>query len=907
MSIEILEAAVSGVLSKLPSVTREVIRVTIENMSRVPDCEATDEEKERLARELESRLDVTMANGTVVQEDIKPWLGEARRSIDPYYWDRYHRLLGDEEFPPRVITTIDKDTDRILDLLQNPKMGGAWDRRGMVVGHVQSGKTANYTGLICKAADAGYRLIIVIAGIHNNLRNQTQERIDSGFVGRDSSRLDARQEKRYIGVGRLNRKEIPVTVTSSARDFNRQTAESVGVQLKALKVPAILVIKKNSRTLDNVINWLRAHNASGSRIMDAPMLLIDDEADNASIDISNSPDQASRINSQIRQLLNLFDKKCYVGYTATPFANIFIDPDTDHAMFNADLFPRDFIVTIEPPSNYFGSTRIFTDDADCDVVRDILDNEDLLPIRHPKEHEIVALPESLKDAIRTFILARAIRLLRVQVNKHNSMLVNTSRFTGVQHQLRDVIHEFVKKLENRIRYEAGKPSSEALKDGMIRATHAVWQREYGHLEFTWDQIQSTLRDSISPIMVIEVNSSRTATGLNYREYRDTGLNVIAVGGFSLSRGLTLEGLLVSYFLRNSMMYDTLMQMGRWFGYRPGHEDVCRIWMTREASGWYAHITESMEELRDEMRQMERAKLTPKDFGLKVRNHPDTLIVTARNKMRTAECIRVRVGLANEFIETTTIWHDAMRMKNNRKSMAHLVGAMGGRETSDPNLETHRNNWFWTGVSVGDVLEFLNAFKNHPFSPLSNPGPVSTYIRNREADELPSWDVVLINKGDPLNPKEGDHVDRDLFGFPVVCQQRTAGKRSNDEMVQVGSKQRVASRPIEDLGLDNATRQEAEKEFFGDPKNRKRNPPDRIYRRQRSRPLLILHLLSLFEDAKDRKDRYKKSIVHGAPAWGISFPPSGRKDPTVEYMVNTTWWREQFGVEQDDDMEGDDDR
>lgn len=892
MAIEALAGAVSGALGQLPIVTPEKIREYIHSFSRVPDFEASDEEKEQLAKDLESRLDVTMANGAVVQEEFKPWLADARRDIEPYYWDRYRQLVGEKGFPPKVVAKLDDVTDRVLGLLENPNKAGQWDRRGMVVGHVQSGKTANYTGLICKAADAGYRLIIVIAGLHNNLRNQTQERIEEGFVGWNGA------NQKDVGVSRFGKVRRPVTGTDRYRDFNRTTAETMlGVSLRSLNVPAVLVIKKNTHTLGNVISWLKAHNVSGSRVMDAPMLLIDDEADNASIDISKAPDQASRINSQIRQLLNLFDKKCYVGYTATPFANIFIDPETNDEMLKADLFPEDFIVTLDPPTNYFGPTRIFSDNPEFDVVREIVDNEDVLPVKHRKDHDVVELPASLMEAIRTFVLARAIRLLRGQTGVHNSMLVNASRFTDVQHQLRDVIHDYLRKLERRIRFEAGKPVTEALRDDMISEMHTTWQTEYQGLEFEWDAIQGILLESIAPIQVVEVNSSKSATGLNYREHDESGLNAIAVGGFSLSRGLTLEGLLVSYFLRNSMMYDTLMQMGRWFGYRPGHEDICRMWMSPEAVGWYAHITDSMEELRDQMREMERAKLTPKDFGLKIRSHPDALIVTARNKMRSAEKVSVRVGLNNEFIETHTVWRESSRLNSNRQAFADLVQQMGGRSAADENLRKYRLNWFWSDVPVSHILDFLNAYQNHPLSPLSDPKPVSRYIEDRVDDELPRWDVVLVNRGDPNAPKPDDTVDSGMFGFPVVMQKRTAGTRTNAEFIQIGSRQRVASRPIEDIGLDPKLIEEAQAEFFSDPANTGRNPPDRIYRRKRKKPLLILHLLKVVQD---------ESVVSlGVPAWGISFPESSRDDPTVEYVVNTTWWREHFGEERDEDMEGDD--
>lgn len=895
MAIEMLKGAVAGILYNLPNLTPELIREHLEKLSKVPGLEATPDELEKLAKEFESKLNVSMSKGWVVKEDFTPWLAKARRDIDPYYWDRYRKILELKDFPPTVIAKIDEVTDRTLDLLENPAKKGAWDRRGMVVGHVQSGKTANYIGLICKAADAGYKLIIVIAGIQNSLRNQTQERIDEGFVGRDSSRLETGREHRLIGVGKIDATNLPITLTTCVHDFNKKTASSFGVQLSALKMPTVLVIKKNSKTLDNLINWLKEHNTTGGEIA-SPMLLIDDEADNASIDINSSPEKSSKINSQIRQLLNLFDKKCYVGYTATPFANIFVDPYTVNDMLKEDLFPRDFIVTLDEPSNYFGADKVFIGNKNSTFLREIVDNEDTLPIRHRIDHNVTEIPESLKKAIRTFILVRCLRLIRKQNGRHNSMLINASRFLALQSQLRNLVHDYLKRLEQRIRYEAAKSTHEALRDEFVASIHRTWDEEFCHLDHGWQEIQSNLLEAISPIKVIEVNS-RSPGALNYRDYADSGLNIIAIGGFGLSRGLTLEGLSVSYFLRNSMMYDTLMQMGRWFGYRMGYEDLCRIWMSPEAIGWYEHIAHSLEELRAEIREMEQARLRPKDFGLKVRSHPDSLIVTARNKMRSAQKVVVQIGLSNRYIETHTIWADKEKIKRNQQAMSRLVKMMGGADTC--NKEMQENNYLWHDVDVHFVLDYLLAFDNHPLCLYTQKEPVHKYIQDRAHGELSKWDVALINKGKTrLTNDSKDYVETSLFDFPVVCPQRTAGHKTNSYFIQF-IKQRVASRPVEHIGLSKQLRDEAETDFFRDSNNKDSSVPDHAYRAKRIHPLLVLHVLKIDGNPN-------LPITRGVTAWGISFPKSKNPGDTVEYVVNPTWWKEQFDAELDDEMEGIDD-
>lgn len=527
----------------------------------------------------------------------------------------------------------------------------------MVVGHVQSGKTANYTGLICKAADAGYRLIIVIAGLQNNLRNQTQARIDEGFIGRDTGKSlsSTRSKKNHsIGVGELDKRKTPVSLTNTYKDFHKETATTNTSEIDSYNVPVVLVIKKNKDTLSNLIGWLRDNSTRGNREMiDQPMLLIDDEADNASINTKYSKEETSRINSQIRELLNLFHRSCYVGYTATPFANIFIDPDSDDEMFKEDLFPRDFIIGLDAPSNYFGPQRIFdedlTDENDTKWIRFITDNEDVLPIRHKIDHTVEVLPDSLVEALRVFLLTRTLRNLRGQKDQHCSMLVNPSRFNSIQRQIFYRLHDALEEITNAVRISANKGDM-GLKDPEILALNKVWEKEFRDVEFEWSEIQASLHESIASTKLVEVNS--LTNELDYSA--STGQTVVVIGGFSLSRGVTLEGLTVSWILRNSMMYDTIMQMGRWFGYRDNYEDLCRIWMPMESVEWYAFITEASEELYLELKNMDEAGASPDMYGLEVRSHPLSLMVTARNKMGSGQKIVSRVGLANKYIETVRV-------------------------------------------------------------------------------------------------------------------------------------------------------------------------------------------------------------------------------------------------------------
>ena len=908
-----LERMVVAKFANEQAPTGEYIREFIKDLCQMPMFNGvTEDDAERLAKRIEERVSITQNIGPVlVERDHLPWLSAAKVDIDQYYWSRYREYLIQEGFANAAITILDEVNDRVLDLMQNPRRDGPWDRRGMVVGHVQSGKTANYTGLICKAADAGYKLIVVIAGVHNNLRSQTQRRIDEGFVGRDSASLFSKQTDLFVGVGRFRReRRLPVTFTNTIRDFNKITATGVGIPLQNLTIPAVFVIKKNSNTLKNLLEWLSEHSARGGvERIDEPMLLIDDEADNASINIRHGAGEVSKINGQIRELLHMFGRSCYVGYTATPFANIFIDPDTDDQMRGEDLFPRSFIVSLDPPSNYFGATDVFLEGGDPYIlesgnqyIRHVEDNEDHLPIKHGKDFILSSIPPSLTNAIRTFIVGRAIRLARGDERQHCSMLVNASRFIDVQHQLRNEIHAQLDGMQRSIRLYGALPLEEALLDPEIRALHAVWEGEFHSTEMEWAEVQSRLHEAASPIRVVEVNSRSPGT-LDYSGNQQNGLNVIAVGGFSLSRGLTLEGLMVSYFLRNSMMYDTLMQMGRWFGYRPGYKDLCRIWMPEEARGWYEHVAESIEELRGELRSMEASNATPEEFGLKVRSHPDTLFVTARNKMGTGAPIVVNIGLAFRLIETHALRRDYESLETNRNAARRLVQRLG--ESGYPIRDAVKDDFGFLiqGVPVAPILDFLTEFRNHEGSPLTDGETVKRYIEERAYDELQEWDVLFASVGE----RSGKKTDETL-GRAIRCQQRTVGKKSDAKTLLVSNRHRVSSRGIERTGLSPKQRGRAERNYREELKRngkltegRPIHYPDRVYREMRTKPLLMIHLIDIETGAPSA------SLYQPVLAWGISFPATNKDEKRVEYVVNTTWLRENFAEDvEEDEMRGDDD-
>lgn len=852
----------------------------------------SDDERDIVVRRLHARLRIVMDTGSaVIEKDHQSWLPARRPDIEPYYWHRYEEYLNRHGWPPRVTSTLDRITDEVLDLMGDPAKEGHWGRRGLVMGDVQSGKTATYIALCCKAADAGYKLIILMTGILENLRRQTQERLDAGFVGLDSSGLLSQQRiTREVGVGMLDRRRTAGVFTSKITDFKSTLMNTLGFRLNSFKEPVLVVVKKNKRILENLENWLRSYNADSNGRIDTPMLLIDDEADNASINTNPLSSDPTAINERIRALLHLFTRSSYVGFTATPFANIFIDPDSDSEMIGDDLFPRHFIYSLEPPTNYIGSQVIFGDNAQLDILREINDAEEVFPSRHRRTLIVDHLPESLLEALRFFIISNAMRDLRGEGNTHRSMLVNVSRFNDVQEQAAIMLDHELREINKDIRNYSQLPPVEACRSASITAIRNIWEREFGGLRFEWPDVQLSLLRAALPIEVRAVNQRTGAASLDYSAYKDTGLRVVAVGGNSLSRGLTLEGLSTSYFIRNSQMYDTLLQMGRWFGYRDGYADCCRIWLSDEAISWYQHITSATEELRSEIRRMCALSFTPDDFGLKVRAHPESLIVTARNKMRTAQTIERVISVSGRGMETPRLHKSQDINRANKITVESLLEALDAAGIHGAKSRSANNIWYEVPKDL--VCQFLGRFDSHPLNLTFQRDSLVSFLEETDEPKLQRWDIVLPNGGEAFEK---------LAGISYRPQRRKIKAYSDTQSILIsGEKMRVGSRGIEKEGVPEDLVREIEEKY----RQENKSVPDKAYRERRQRPLLLVHLVKPFTDDGQEYDTGGIPLV----AAGLSFPEFDDTDIArrVRYRINLVEWRNMFQEEIDDDLENIDD-
>ena len=875
-------------------------------------------DREQLLRLLQSEVSVFQEDASVLtdpDEDHEPWLDRRRPDIDWSFWMAY-RDWNMTRLPGDVVRGMDRFTDEILDLIGDPARQGSWDRRGMVVGQVQSGKTSNYTGLICKAADAGYRFIVVLAGLHNSLRSQTQGRLDEGFLGLDSRTTEAfANTNRAIGVGAGGRNHPPaMTLTSSEErgDFSRAVASRVAMRVGS--DPVILVVKKNKTILTNLIDWVTSSNGqrdpeTGRRVVRRfPLLVIDDEADNASVNTKEiefeldtdsnevlSETNPSEINRLIRLLLYSFDRSSLVSYTATPFANIFIDEEQRSPQWGEDLFPRSFILRMPPPSNYLGPAEVFGvagDQADGDerpglpVVRTVLDSEDWLRTGHRKTEIPGEPPASLKEALRAFVLVCAARAARGQTSVHNSMLVHVTRFVDVQALVYEQVVEEIEGITDALQY--GGPGH-----AIRRELRELWEQDFVATSrrmpealrgepLTWPAVDAALGASAARVRVIQINGT-AGDSLTYADHPD-GVSVVAIGGDKLSRGLTLEGLSVSYYLRASKMYDTLMQMGRWFGYRGGYNDLVRLYTTGDLQLWYRDITVANDELNNKFDEMAAVRSNPRQFALFVRRSPAGLLVTARAKMRSG--VSLDISFSGDIVETITFRRERELQGRNTDEVEGFLArqSQAGRDAA----RDRTGNRIWRDVPGSAVADLLEALHTSETATKANGRLLATYVRDRlSASELAEWTVALVSNSQAAQDKQIEFAGEQDVG--MTLRNPLESVRDPD----VYAIRRLVSPSDERLDLDETETERAQtltRIAFERGLTRASKAPGQpigpYVRRARpvGRGLLILYPL---DPSPANLDTDRPLI-----GFAISFPESPGA-PTISYVVPRRYWEREF--------------
>lgn len=769
-------------------ITDEVLLTVIEKVSAINIVEGQTYDKQELFEILRADFSIGKGEITILSEDVEPWLNDEKANINPELWNRY-KLYMSKNDPSFPVNDLDDFTDKILDKCVNPKKQGSWDRRGMVVGHVQSGKTSNYVGLINKATDAGYKVIIIIAGTISSLRRQTQERIDSGYIGRNSSAFIREKENKIVGVGNYTVGTDIYSLTSAyyksgdEGDFNQAIAKRLNIPIG--RNPVVLVIKKNKSILENLIDWfsndINAKVVDGTpKLFDVPALIIDDEADAASVNASRDINDIKTINRLIRTLLNIFNQNTFVGYTATPYANLFISQEYNEEnttvvknktyKIGEDLFPRDFIINIKAPTNYIGAAKIFGyENANPELTKEPLDifreindfdppffstinreNKDILP-----EY----LPPSLERAIKSFILTCAIRRVRGHENKHNSMLVHVALLVRWIDRVAYLVNEKTKEYKNAIQSEDEtliNELQEIYETDFLPTTQNVLENlDYTDIRIkphSWEEVKKELKNAVLKIDVRSVHGTRSTSNLEYHNIEEidynrheNGLSVIAVGGSRLSRGITLEGLSISYYIRTTRMYDSLMQMGRWFGYRPGYVDLCRLYTTNQIFEWFNHITMATEEMRNDFDEMTATHQRPKDFRLKVRNHHGLLTITSLNKLYFSEDIEI--SFSGENPQTYCLLKTKSAIENNFNALKKLISTIGF-PTKENRIENKGKTryLFYPNTNIDALCSFIDSFKIE--QPSINNATLSDYIKTQaKGNKIKEWSICIVSNSD----------------------------------------------------------------------------------------------------------------------------------------------------------------
>lgn len=895
----------------------------------------SEEDRQEVFRAIETEEAIKHTPGNCIFDDYDDphnWYEHAEIE-DEHFWRLYSKYLREESsLDDRSIELLDKKTlPEIMNCLCNPKEEHEGRRliRGLVIGDVQSGKTATYSGLICKAVDAGCKVVILLAGITENLRRQTQERIDHGIVGLEIKKdaLTKIEKPKRVGVGRYDKQLLASSYTTQSSDFVGQK-DSIFVSLEAQRSVVLFVVKKNVSVLTKLYNWLKNNNYDHQEeCVNAPLLLIDDEADNASVNTSRDETNPTKTNAIIRKICNLFKTASYVGFTATPFANVFIDPDSVDEMENADLFPEHFIYTLPTPSTYIGAKEIFNagskyyrniryivdieepdynDDSWRDWARTHTDelNSGGFYYRHQKEWDGI-LPDSLRDAVYCFFMANVIRDLRGQSSAPRSMLVNMSRYVKVQNVIKERIEHIYNEFKSTVDRDFSGDSHANAGLPLYKELKQLWNKHYNFIaDVSFERVarKENLSKAIENIKILVVNGLKSSGKLDYQE--NPSLRVIAVGGLALSRGLTLEGLLTSYFYRNTATFDVLMQMGRWFGYRRGYEDIFQIWTSEESASWYDEISMASEDLKADLKEMFAQRLTPKDFGIKVRDNCQELQITAGNKMRASYSLDIQESYYGNIFETPYISLNAEHNTLNLRAVSQLAEELYKRKYS---FDKFKNN---TSLIVRDVpkdviLSFVRNIKSSKVNPNFNTEYILDFIMDANTVGLEHWDIVF---------QSGDSDQ--CYGIPhietVRCAARTVHIENN--AIAVSSRRKLLSTQEGAYGLTReqieVVKQACKAAWRKEGKNENRNIPNRAYFEYLSdrKPLLIIMLIEPVKvEGRDEKKKLSEYRAALGPdkmvAFAIGFPGVKGAKNVKHYKANKIYYQ-QFMQDESEDIEYD---
>lgn len=787
-----------------------------------------------------------------------------KKHFDPWYlgpdpsdklWHSYAKHLHDKGWDPAAIKDIDDASTRVVSLLDPP--GKAQIRtRGLVLGHVQSGKTASFTAVIAKAADVGYRFIIVLSGMNNVLRYQTQLRIDEDLIAANL--------------------EHWITVTDIQDDFAAKTnVNSFLTEKHSTKV--LGVVKKNSARLKRLHKWLTGARPEVLRA--CPVLIIDDEADQASPNSHPKPDERTKINELILKLLADLPKAAYVGYTATPFANLFIDPSLPE-----DLYPSDFIVDLPRGKGYFGAEQIFgrapLDESEepvdgLNVIRLVPDQE-ALQLKPPnRDARFTFTPEitpTLREATLYFWMATAARHTRGQRGKHATMLIHTTQYAVVHRNAKTAVDAFQTAVLKQIQKGDAALTAE-LEALWLREQSALPSQELNENSVAFSDVMTNLAQVVKRTeSKVENGTSPTLDRVDYQPDADgNGRIYIVIGGNVLSRGLTLEGLTVSFFIRSASAYDTLLQMGRWFGYRPGYADLARVWMTQELRDYFFDLASVEREIRQDISRYKHGTVTPMEFAVRIRQHP-ALAITAKLKMQHA--VQAKMAFNAREVQTIVFRHeDQAWLDRNLKAARDLVGRLR-QDGIQPTTVADKPHRLFLNVPSSRVLEFLGEYEIDQSNSEMPKALLRSYIQEQnQRGHITSWTVAIVTRKQPI--AELGTID---LGFddevPLVNRARFLRER-NPQVVDIKALMSETDVAI-DVPLQSSELRGRDRDQLRDLRDGA--SPDKGL-------LLIYPIAKNSQPRKNSKERAPLGAVQNVIGLALAFPDVPQNDLTPQnYMT-----------------------
>lgn len=753
------------------------------------------DEAERVIRDA---IPIHSDRSIVISRIFEPWYEATRHERSTLYWDDYERYLAEtKRWPADAIATLDQSSTSVVERLTDPTRTEIKATRGLVVGYVQSGKTANFTGVIAKAIDAGYRLVVVMTGTIEILRAQTQRRIDMELMGVENvlggldpndpavaKDLDYQQDEDWVahrfiahtdaaldqpGVARIRRvtthrhdyKTLPGGI-AQLRFSRTDKAQPLNAPINLFGTDAyVVVVKKNSAPLKKLIRDLKPLQQT---LLELPALIIDDESDVASVNTKNPKKTNARtmINKLITELIGVVPRAQYVGYTATPFANVFIDPDDDE-----DLFPSDFVLSLPRPTEYMGVQDFHDVNPDWDNTdRNLATSNELAFVRAIKadpDQDPDGRIKELGEALDAWVLTGIIKKYR----EANGSGISYRHHTMLVHEDVRKEHQSNAAADLRTLWAAGKfTQAEGLdrlkqlfEDDFLPVMHARADgppipKSFNVLKpFVGPTIAEMTSGGPDPVLI--VNSDK-----NIQEQQETldfdakRVWRVLVGGAKLSRGFTVEGLTISYYRRTAGQADTLMQAGRWFGFRTHYRDLVRLYIRRDA---HVDLYEAFEALlldeeafRDELDKYAgldedgRPLLEPRQVPAVVSQHLPWLRPTARNKMFNAVMTsRARVGAFNQLSSIP----ERSKRNQHRANLDKVILPLLKKATIEVQLP-YRDNGVdraqTAKVGIVSAKEFLDQFKQlHWHQDYDGViAPLQAFIEAATADgRIADWAVV----------------------------------------------------------------------------------------------------------------------------------------------------------------------